>query len=219
MNIMQKSSKNIMDRTKDIIKSIDKMSGSNSPYQVFCDWVKCFALSISNNFLYNENREQEFIKTIDRYDGNEFAKISAMLTETIEAKHADVLGNLFMEAGYGNKNTGQFFTPYPVSYACASIQKFDDKIIEMNEPSAGAGGMVIATSEAMLNQGINPQKKLRVIAQDLDWNALYMCYVQLSLYGIDAKVVQGDTLMNEKHGLLSDKVFLTPMYFLNGALW
>ena len=143
----------------------------------------------------------------------------ALLVETTEQKHNDVLGNLFMQAGYGNKNTGQFFTPYAVSYACASIQTFTDDFVMMNEPSAGAGGMVIATSKAMLKQGINPQKKLRVVAQDLDWNALYMCYVQLSLYGIDAKVVQGDTLMNEKHGLLSDKVFLTPMYFLNGALW
>lgn len=208
-----------MDNTKEIIKRINKMSGRLSAYQVFCDWIKCFALSISNAMLKNQKREKEYAETIKNYDVSEFAKLSALLTETISEKHNDVLGNLFMLAGYGNKNTGQFFTPYSVSYVCASMQNYEKSIITMNEPSAGAGGMVIATSEAMINKGKNPQKQLRVIAQDLDWNALYMCYVQLSLYGIDAKIIQGDTLLQEKFNLLDNNVFLTPMYFINGALW
>lgn len=38
------------------------------------------------------------------------------------------------------------------------------------------------------------QKRLKVIAQDLDWLGVYMTYVQCSIIGIDAIVVQGDTL-------------------------
>ena len=77
----------------------------------------------------------------------------------------------------------------------------------------------LSIAQSMKEQGVNYQKNLRVVAQDLDWNALYMCYIQLSLLGIDAKCVQGDTLENKSFDNLSENVFLTPMYFLNGCVW
>lgn len=209
-----------MDYTREIIKKIDSMSGSKSSFQVFSDWVKCAALSIAQSIYYSEKREKQFLETISEYPKDEFSKMSGMLAETLEDKFCDVLGNLFMMSGWGNKNTGQFFTPYSLSLACANFQDYSkEDIVEMNEPSAGAGGMVIAVAQTMKEQGGNYQKKLRVIAQDLDWSALYMCYIQLSLLGIDAKCVQGDTLENKKIENLGENVFLTPMYLLNGCAW
>lgn len=209
-----------MDYTREIIKKIDSMSGSKSSFQVFSDWVKCTALSIAQSVYYREKRERQFLETIAEYPKDEFAKMTAMLTETFEGKFGDVLGNLFMASGWGNKNTGQFFTPYSLSLACANLQDYSkEDIVEMNEPSAGAGGMVIAVAQTMKEQGVNYQNKLRVVAQDLDWNALYMCYIQLSLLGIDAKCVQGDTLENKKIENFGDNVFLTPMHLLNGCAW
>ena len=146
--------------------------------------------------------------------------MAAMLAETIESSPGDILGNLFMLSGWGNKNTGQFFTPYSVSLAVARSQSYENnKIVKMNEPAAGAGGMIIAVAQAMKENGINYQKQLRVIAQDLDLTAFYMCYTQLSLMGIDAKCVQGDTLENQPFSNLDENVFLTPMYFINGCVW
>ena len=143
-----------------------------------------------------------------------------MLAETIESCADDVLGNLFMVSGWGNKNTGQFFTPYSVSLATAKLQCYkSNETVRMNEPAAGAGGMIIAVAQAMKENGINYQKQLRVIAQDLDLTAFYMCYTQLSLMGIDAKCVQGDTLENQPFSNLDENVFLTPMYFINGCVW
>lgn len=209
-----------MDRSKDIIKSINRMSGSKSSYQIFSDWIKCTALTIAQSVYHSEQREKEFLKTIREYPIDEFTKLTGMLIETFDEKFEDVLGNLFMGSGWGNKNTGQFFTPYSVSLACAQFQTYsDDEILKMNEPSAGAGGMVIAVAQAMKERGINPQKKLRVIAQDLDWLALYMCYIQLSLLGLDAKIIQGDTLENKSFDNFDKNVFLTPMYVINGCDW
>lgn len=54
--------------------------------------------------------------------------------------------------------------------------------------------MIIAIAERMRDQGIDYQRKLQVVAQDLDWKGVYMCYLQLSLLGIKAICVQGDTL-------------------------
>ena len=57
---------------------------------------------------------------------------------------------------------------------------------------------MIAALEVAKEYGINYQKQVRIIAQDLDWNGVYMTYLQLSLLGADAVVVQGDTLSKYK---------------------
>lgn len=208
-----------MDRSAEIIKRINKISGSNSPYQVFVDWLKCCALSISQSVLFHAEREEQFKETIKKYNAKDFSLLMAWLAETCESGYKDVLGSIYMSSGWGSKSTGQFFTPYAVSKACAALQNYDEETIFMNEPAAGAGGMIIAAAETLKEAGKDYHKKLKVIAQDLEWSALYMCYIQLSLYGIDAKVIQGDTLENKRFSAFDENVFLTPMYFLNGGSW
>lgn len=211
-----------MDKTKDIIKIINSLSGSKSSLQVFNDWIACVAFSISQSCIKNEKRESRYLDITKEYTNRElfqFSKMASMLTETFETNFCDVLGNLFMLSGWGNKSTGQFFTPYSVSLAVAQLQQYDKPITTMNEPSAGAGGMIMAVCQAMKEKGINYQKRLRVVAQDLDMTAFYMCYVQLSLIGADAKCIQGDTLENKHFSDWDDNVFLTPMHFINGCVW
>lgn len=195
-----------MNEKKQIIKMIKELSGSRSPYDIFCDWVKMMALSIQNTCCLTENkvrkmREEEYMKIVASYGGDvrPFAEMSGMLTMTLDDEMSDVLGEIYMESGCGNKNTGQFFTPFHLSEAAAQLvlagmeQK---KKITLNEPSCGGGGMIIAAAKTLRDKGINPQTTLKIVAQDLDWKAIYMCYVQLSLLGLDAVVVQGDTLAN-----------------------
>lgn len=55
------------------------------------------------------------------------------------------------------------------------------------------------------------RRVLNVVCQDLDWTAVYMCYVQLSLFGVKAIVAQGNTLSEPytaNHP--KEKVFYTP---------
>ena len=54
--------------------------------------------------------------------------------------------------------------------------------------------MVIAMAKICKEIGIDYQRKMKVICQDLDWLAVYMTYIQISLLGIDGIVAQGDTL-------------------------
>jgi hypothetical protein len=54
--------------------------------------------------------------------------------------------------------------------------------------------MIIAAAAILQRKELNYQNCIKAVAQDLDWIAVYMCYVQLSLLGIDAVVVQGNTL-------------------------
>lgn len=212
-----------MDRTQDIIKQIKRLSGSRSSYEVFCDWIKCSALAIAQTTIYSKQRETQYLSTAKKYSNEElqvFANMLNLLTETMEDQMADILGDIFMQSGWGNKHTGQFFTPYCISRMMAKLvySKTDD-IVSMNEPTSGSGGMIIAMADEMKSQGVDYQQKLRVVAQDLDFNAFYMCFIQLSLYGIDAKCVQGNSLACAPYSVFDDNVMVTPMFILNGASW
>lgn len=186
----------------DIISEMALKSGY-STYQVFTDWVQCTAIGIQNaSCLLKdktwEDREKRYLDIYNRYKENRFPELTAMLSEELGEDMSDVLGHLFMSGGMGSSVTGQFFTPFHLSYLTANlidIEKIrEEPVVKMNEPSIGGGGMVIAVAKVMHEHGIDYQKKLRVIGQDLDHNVLYMAYVQLSLLGIDAILVQGDTL-------------------------
>ena len=54
--------------------------------------------------------------------------------------------------------------------------------------------MIIAAAKVLREAGINYQRYMRVVAQDMDWKGVYMTYLQISLLGIRGIVVQGDTL-------------------------
>lgn len=212
-----------MDRKKEIIDTINKISGRYSAYEVFSDWIRCYALSISNycQFLHGrvwQEREQEYLNTIKKYSRDEqkmFIKMNADLIETMESEMTDVLGWIYMESGMGSRSAGQFFTPYHLSRLCAKVSTLEadeNGIYRLCEPSCGGGGMIIAAAEALNAQGIDYQRKMRVVAQDLDWKGVYMCYLQLSLYGIRAVVAQGDTLA-EPYGagqFPKERVLYTP---------
>lgn len=195
-----------MNKKKEIIKIIDSIAGKYSAYEVFTDWIRCCSLAISNSCqLFHDktwkDREQMYLDTVRKYTTKEHSKFTemlALLAETLE-EPTDVLGQIYMEAGMGSKAAGQFFTPYHLSELCANLslslsEPDEDGLYQINEPSCGGGGMIIAAAMALKDKGIDYQSKMRVVAQDLDWKGVYMCYLQLSLIGIDAVCVQGNTL-------------------------
>lgn len=196
-----------MDRKKDIIKCINSISGRYSAYEVFTDWIRCSALFVSNSIdmVHGEvwkEREAAFSSAWAKYTPGEredMAGMFLMLAETLEDKTEDVLGQIYMESGMGSKTAGQFFTPYHISVLNARLSMQgavpDERgIYSINEPSCGGGGMIIAAAQALKDKGVNYRKYMDVVAQDLDWKGVHMCYLQLSLLGIKAVCVQGDSL-------------------------
>ena len=71
---------------------------------------------------------------------------------------------------------------YCISYRTAS------------DPACGAGAMLIAFANAAKRHGINYQKHVLFVSQDIDRTAAMMCYIQMSLLGCPAVVVIGDSL-------------------------
>ena len=218
--------------SKEILKILQQISGRYSTQQVFSDWVETCALAFANNSTpfqdrkLIEYREEEYLRIVKKYtkeEADKFACMFGLLQISLGKEMSDTLGRIYMQSESGNKRTGQFFTPYHISLMCAKVGISEAEPDEhghyyMLEPSCGSGGMIIAAAQALKEQGKDYQRIMRVIAQDLDWRSVYMCYVQLSLLGIHAAVVQGNTLSDPymANTYPPERVFRTPM--ATGAL-
>lgn len=212
-----------MNSKDEMVNIINGMAGRHSAYQIFSDFVECSAIAIQNACFLTKNelwkkREEQYVAVIRKYEADEVMKMQSLfctLGRALEENIEDVLGYVFMKSGCGSQQLGQFFTPFHLSRLVSElgVQEIKDgEIYHINEPSCGGGGMIIGAAAALNEAGMNYQKILRVTAQDLDWKGVYMTYVQLSLLGINATVIQGDTLSDEYvRGVYPDeKVFRTP---------
>lgn len=201
-------------KKEDIVDIIRSVSGN--VYSVYTDWIRMCAITISNSVIWSEEMEKDYLNTAKRYSRKElmmFSEAFAILQVLMEEKYDDYLGSIYMMLETGSKRTGQFFTPYHVSKLLSEItgtreEETGRKLI--NEPTCGAGANIIAFLEKEKKRGVNYQEEYEIVAQDLDWNCVYMCYIQLSLYGAYGKVIQGDTLSDER----KSNVLYTPMYML-----
>ena len=209
---------------KEIIQKIRTMTGKFSVYQIFDDWVHLLALemSIAVDTRTKAERLEAWNAIREKYSTEElktFVEITALLVDAFEEEPTDVLGYVYMHLEQGAKNLGQFFTPFHLCVLMAKLQWEkvkdipEDEKITINEPSCGAGGNIIAMLLECQKHGVNYQKRCEIVAQDLDYRCVYMCYVQLSLLGANALVVQGDTLMQpyDKYRTKQDHIFITPM--------
>src|SRR5699024_1769337 len=98
-------------------------------------------------------------------------KMLALMTLAYERRMGDFIGELYMTMEFGNKDAGQFFTPYHVSKLMAQMvqpQADENGIVTLNDPACGSGGLVVAYADVMKSEDINYQTNLRVICNDLD---------------------------------------------------
>jgi type I restriction-modification system DNA methylase subunit len=210
---------------KELMDLLRRNSYSRDLHRVFSDFVEMSAIALSNSVDLNnrDEREARYIQIVGQYDKEEVIRIAhafGALTLAMEAaEFDDVLGSVYMELELANKSSGQFFTPYSLSYLMAELT-FGDGIqakiersgfITANDPAVGGGAMPIALANVMFNQGFNHQKQLHVIAQDVDIKAVHMTYVQLSMLHVPAMVIHGNTLTGQVYSH-----WYTPAHILGG---
>lgn len=126
------------------------------------------------------------------------------LISDMEARpYMDLLGPVYMELSHkiDRDSGGEFYTPHALSVVLARLQIGPDpsaiftpgKILTLNEPTAGTGGMVLALSEQLFNAGISPLHTAWVV-QDISDRSCHAAYINTTLWGIPAHVVCGNTL-------------------------
>ncbi|EJM3021050.1 DUF1738 domain-containing protein [Salmonella enterica] len=190
-------------------------------WQVFSDFVHMAACSLYNAIHRDETFEADYMQRVARYSTEDAHNMSRLLAEVIEGLEfcpTDFLGQIFMNLELGNTRHGQYFTPYNVCYTMSRMTLSDRlsvltsgerDFITVSDPACGAGGMIVAMAEAMLEAGFNPQKQMMVYCVDIDPVAAMMCYIQLSLMGIPAIVATGNSLT-----VAIKREMATPMFVL-----
>lgn len=189
-------------------------------YKVFSDFLAVSSIAIHNSVLKCKEPEYEYFKIIRSYEKKDLLNFSTLLSFIVaglECCTEDFLGLVYMDPELGNKDTGQFFTPFYVSELMSEILLggVADTIktkgyVSLCEPTAGAGGMIIAVAKNLWDKNYNPQTQMLAVCTDIDSDAAGMCYIQLSLSGIPAVVNTGNTLTN-----IITKTWYTPFYYFN----
>lgn len=230
------------ERQRTMIKLFDSLCGSRSRWQVWSDMVYMIAASISNAVDKSnaKGREETYLAIASNYNEKQmdcFAKIFAEIVMELEdCPDQDLLGELFMALELGNAHNGQFFTPYDVCRAMASISNDNikarierDHWISVNDPACGAGALLVAFANECRRPGVdvNYQTSVLFVAQDIDMVAGLMCYIQLSILGCPGYVAIANTLTNpctsiDSRGLIprhGEHIWYTPFYFREEWHW
>jgi type I restriction-modification system DNA methylase subunit len=213
--------------SKKLLKSIRALGDMHSVWRVFSDFTEMSALTIANSvdkLRFNE-RETQYLNTIDKYKPDEQKIFPEMFADLVEALQyelirsnapTDILGRLFHELKLHDRFKGQFFTPQNICDLMGAIA-FSEQTIgakgyaELSEPCCGSGATILGFAKAMLQKEYDYCSQLIVTATDKDLNCVYMTYSQLSLYGIPAIIIHGNSLTNEEFSR-----WYTPVYVING---
>ncbi len=225
-----RATKRVGGEAHELVKLLGSLATSRSMYDVWRDWITCMALAIANGVEIQRDRraarEKEYAEVIGRYPAEAkkvFSTCMGMLVDELETDPRDVLGDLYMALELGNDHAGQFFTPFSICTMIAKIQAGEsgegsiaavakrEGFVTVSEPAIGGGAMVIAFALAARSAGVEPTTHMHVTGVDVDRKVLMSAYVQLSLLGIPAILIWGNSLTLEEH-----EQWFTPMHVWGG---
>lgn len=232
---MAKETSYVPENCKGIINGLKALGNKHSILNVFEDWLRLSSIAISNAVDWNQasERENQYLETINKYAPEEqkmmvktFAElVDALQKEAVTGGPNDLLGKVFHALELHNKYYGQFFTPFHIcefmgqmtlgdvdeagNVASEALQK--KGYLSVCEPTVGSGGMVLGFAKAMHNNKMNYCDQMVAYCCDIDIKCVHMAYLQLSLYGIPAVIIHGNSLTNEEWSR-----WYTPVYMING---
>jgi len=232
---MAKAAAYVPKNCKGIIDGLKTLGNKHSIWNVFEDWLKVCSISISNAVDWNQQseREEQYLETINKYTPEEQKVLTKTFAELVDAlqKEAtfegpcDLLGKVFHALELHNKYHGQFFTPFHIcefmgqvalgdggeAGNVASEALHEKGYLSVCEPCVGSGGMVLGFAKAMQQNHMNYCNQMVAYCCDIDIKCVHMAYLQLSLYGIPAVIIHGNSLTNEEWSR-----WYTPVYMING---
>ena len=178
--------------------------GKRGAGEVFRTFITMAACAVSAG-----RREEEYLKAIQGYEREDLDALCeafGLLVGDMERHPCrDLLGSLYTEVGAkGDRDwRGEFYTPWSVCDFMAAMQLGDapdgwpeDRPANVLEPACGSGGMVLSFAREMTHKRI-PLSRARFECWDVAKVAWDMAYTNLSLWGIPATVVWGNSLSQE----------------------
>ena len=220
----------IEDLRRKFIREIELMSPSYAMSDKFRDAVRMMAISIYSYGVarmtspdVHKSLEEEFSRYEEKYgkDGSDHVTNAFLITiDMLSRRRTDFLGHVMEEIGAANqKGTQQFLTPECVaklmarciSHGAAEDLRGHDVKIRLNDPACGASVLLIEQAEQLILEGNVSQRDIIIYAEDLDFNAFNISYVQLALLGYAAQVTRMDSLSQN----VLEGPWLTPGVYLH----
>ncbi len=199
---------------KNFIKILEDIDRSKSRQENFKNFLEMANCAIAKKTQTDEKKanalEERYMEIVGTYsDKDEVRKMPELLTLATLAiceGGCDFLGELAGELEVLDKQNGQFFSPYNVSKLMAQIQMpdmtgwiEDNGFFSLSDPAAGAGCMILAAADMVEEQGYYLMESMSVQAIELNRTTYHMLYIQLSLRGIAAEVIHGNSLTLETY--------------------
>ncbi|WP_227272049.1 N-6 DNA methylase [Roseobacter weihaiensis] len=193
-----------------LVNHIDRSKHRGHVFTDFCEMAYCALSKQASPFEdQREKLEAQYEDVERRYESREyvhehFGKLLALASVGIAQGGSDFLGVVAGELGALDGRLGQFFTPYTVSRLSAEMtfgdvsrQIEEQGFVTVQEPAAGAGGMLMAVADVIEDKGHNLQTSLWIEAVDLSITAYHMCYVQCAARGLAGKVLRANSISLE----------------------
>ena len=178
----------------------------------FDSFLECafFAFVQSTHTLQSgrpsQHIEESYLSAVKRVKNPKtLPKLLGILTDALDSQGPhDFLGEIYMSEEMGNPNAGQFFTPYPVSRAIASITlngktPSSSRRLTLNDPACGSGSTLLASFEVLKGLGFK-QNQVYFVAQDVDVRCVRMAYLHFTLLDIPGVVEHANTLTLQSWG-------------------
>lgn len=184
--------------------------GSRSMWETFSDFLTLAYLSLSqaaHKFRTGEMdtaKEEEYARVLSQHKyPNKFPEAFAHVVMALEQERYDFLGTVAGELELLNEWHGQFFTPRHVCDLMArmtlgEVRPDPDRRTVFCEPACGAGAMCIAMHTVLIERQFMPWNYW-ITAIDVDVKMFMASYIQLTLCGIPANVIWGNTLSLQEH--------------------
>lgn len=192
-----------------LINDIDRSKYRTEVFSDFCEMGYCALAKKASPFTEQQDAlEAQYMEVVGRYrDKDDVRKMPELLgiaLGEIGKGGCDFLGMVAGEIGALDSRLGQFFTPYEVSRLMAEInlsgvdQMIDEQgFITLQEPAAGAGGMLMAVADVIEGKGHNLETTVWIEAVELSRSTFHMCYLQCAARGLAGKIVCGNSISLE----------------------
>lgn len=191
----------------DFINLFNKIAPNKERYTVFQDFVEMASYSLHNAFVWSEKFEESYLSIAHRYMSEDLISMSKLLGLTIvglQKSPEDFLGDVYMSLELGKQQKGQFFTPFKLASSMAKFTLHDiDALVKekgfitVRDPTCGAGCMALAQALAFKQAGYDLEKQFFIQCADIDPVATAMCFIQLTVLGVPAEVLTGNSLTLE----------------------
>lgn len=195
---------------QNFVKELSRLDSSKTvteKFRDFCELAYCAYAKLTATRERAETLESRYMQIVSSYpDKDTIHAYPALLAQAYIAvnEKQDFFGKVASEIGALDARAGQFFTPYEICLLMAEISlvhaatQINEKgFLPLNEPTAGAGAMVLAAADVLEQQGFDPTIHLIVKAQDISQLCFHMCFLQLTFRAIPALVERANTLSLE----------------------